>query len=159
MSNTLQLTEQLIAEVSVTPEDANCQAILAKRLEAIGFQCENMPSGPETFRVQNLFALRPASAAKSAQAPVLLFAGHTDVVPTGPIEKWTHDPFTPTHRNGMLYGRGSSDMKASLAAMVVEREPSARQSACGHVPLGAPLAERGQREQSPPLLQRPSGPH
>ena len=122
MSNTLQLTEQLIAEVSVTPEDANCQAILAKRLEAIGFQCENMPSGPETFRVQNLFALRPASAAKSAQAPVLLFAGHTDVVPTGPLKNWSSDPFTPSHRAGKLYGRGASDMKSSLAAMVVACE-------------------------------------
>ncbi len=122
MSNTLQLTEQLIAEVSVTPEDANCQAILAKRLGEIGFQCENMPSGPENFRVQNLFALRQASAAKGPQAPVLLFAGHTDVVPTGLLKNWSSDPFTPSHRAGKLFGRGASDMKSSLAAMVVACE-------------------------------------
>jgi succinyl-diaminopimelate desuccinylase len=122
MSNTLQLTEQLIAEVSVTPEDANCQTLLAKRLDALGFQCENMPSGPENFRVQNLFALRPASAGQTPQAPVLLFAGHTDVVPTGPLKNWSSDPFTPSHRAGKLYGRGASDMKSSLAAMVVACE-------------------------------------
>jgi succinyl-diaminopimelate desuccinylase len=122
MSNTLQLTEQLIAEVSVTPEDANCQTLLAKRLDALGFQCENMPSGPENFRVQNLFALRPASGGQTPQAPVLLFAGHTDVVPTGPLKNWSSDPFTPSHRAGKLYGRGASDMKSSLAAMVVACE-------------------------------------
>jgi len=122
MSNTLQLTEQLIAEVSVTPEDANCQTILAQRLSAMGFQCESMPSGPETFRVQNLFALRPVDPLKAQDAPVLLFAGHTDVVPTGLLKNWSSDPFTPSHRGGKLYGRGASDMKSSLAAMVVACE-------------------------------------
>lgn len=122
MSNTLQLTEQLIAEVSVTPEDANCQTILGQRLKTMGFQCESMPSGPETFRVQNLFALRASNAASAQDAPVLLFAGHTDVVPTGLLKNWSSDPFTPSHRGGKLYGRGASDMKSSLAAMVVACE-------------------------------------
>ena len=128
MSNTLQLTEQLIAEVSVTPEDANCQALLGQRLSAMGFECESMPSGPETFRVQNLFALRSVKKADAANsqvvqdAPVLLFAGHTDVVPTGLLKNWSSDPFTPSHRGGKLYGRGASDLKSSLAAMVVACE-------------------------------------
>ena len=122
MSNTLQLTEQLIAEVSVTPEDANCQAILGERLRALGFECESMPSGPETFRVKNMFALKKTNTPMGEDAPVLLFAGHTDVVPTGPLKNWSSDPFTPSHRAGKLYGRGTSDMKSSLAAMVVACE-------------------------------------
>ncbi len=122
MSNTLQLTEQLIAEVSVTPEDANCQTILGQRLNVLGFECESMPSGPETFRVQNLFALRPGHSPQGEDTPVLLFAGHTDVVPTGLLKNWSSDPFTPSHRAGKLYGRGASDMKSSLAAMVVACE-------------------------------------
>jgi succinyl-diaminopimelate desuccinylase len=122
MSNTLQLTEQLIAEVSVTPEDAHCQAILGQRLGALGFLCESMPSGPENFRVQNMFAIKKAASPLGGDAPVLLFAGHTDVVPTGPLKNWSSDPFTPSHRAGKLYGRGASDMKSSLAAMVVACE-------------------------------------
>ncbi len=119
MTRTLQLTEHLISRPSVTPEDAGCLDLLAARLTPLGFACERLDSGPDNFRVSNLWAIR-----RSAQpnAKTLVFAGHTDVVPTGPVEKWTHDPFTPTHRNGMLYGRGSSDMKASLAAMVVACE-------------------------------------
>jgi succinyl-diaminopimelate desuccinylase len=119
MSRTLQLTEHLISRPSVTPEDAGCLDLMAARLTPLGFACERLDSGPDNFRVSNLWAIR-----RSAQpnAKTLVFAGHTDVVPTGPVEKWTHDPFTPTHRNGMLYGRGSSDMKASLAAMVVACE-------------------------------------
>jgi len=122
MSNTLQLTEQLIAEVSVTPEDAHCQSILGQRLGALGFLCESMPSGPENFRVQNMFAIKKAASPLGGDAPVLLFAGHTDVVPTGPLKNWSSDPFTPSHRAGKLYGRGASDMKSSLAAMVVACE-------------------------------------
>jgi succinyl-diaminopimelate desuccinylase len=122
MSNTLQLTEQLIAEVSVTPEDAHCQSILGQRLGALGFLCESMPSGPENFRVQNMFAIKKAVSPLGGDAPVLLFAGHTDVVPTGPLKNWSSDPFTPSHRAGKLYGRGASDMKSSLAAMVVACE-------------------------------------
>ena len=119
MSRTLQLTEQLIALPSVTPEDAGCLSLIASRLAPLGFGCERLDSGPADFRVSNLWALR---APTRANAPVLVFAGHTDVVPTGPLAQWTSDPFTPTHRDGRLYGRGASDMKASLAAMVVACE-------------------------------------
>ncbi len=119
MSRTLQLTEHLISRPSVTPEDAGCLELIAARLSPLGFALERIDSGPESFRVSNLWAIRRST---QPNAKTLVFAGHTDVVPTGPIEKWTHDPFTPTHRNGMLYGRGSSDMKASLAAMVVASE-------------------------------------
>ena len=121
MSHTLQLTEQLISRASVTPQDAGCLDLIASRLQALGFACERMDSGPEGFRVSNLWALR-TGARSHAQAPVLVFAGHTDVVPTGPIAQWHSDPFTPTHRDGKLYGRGAADMKTSLAAMVVACE-------------------------------------
>jgi succinyl-diaminopimelate desuccinylase len=119
MSHTLQLTEQLMSRPSVTPDDAGCLEIMAARLKPLGFACERMDSGPDTFRVSNLWAIKRST---HANARTLVFAGHTDVVPTGPIEQWTSDPFTPTHRDGKLYGRGSSDMKASLAAMVVAVE-------------------------------------
>ena len=119
MSRTLQLTEQLISQPSVTPLDENCQVILAQRLQALGFVCETIVSGPETFRVTNLWARRPG---RSTVAPTLVFAGHTDVVPTGPIEQWSSHPFVPTHRDGQLYGRGAADMKTSIAAMVVAVE-------------------------------------
>ncbi|MCW7541242.1 succinyl-diaminopimelate desuccinylase [Aquabacterium sp. A7-Y] len=120
MSLTLRLAEELIARPSVTPEDAGCQALIKSRLEALGFACETLLSGPETFRVTNLWAKRAGSA--GSEARTLVFAGHTDVVPTGPLEQWHSDPFTPTHRDGKLYGRGSADMKVSLAAMVVAIE-------------------------------------
>jgi succinyl-diaminopimelate desuccinylase len=116
MSHTLQLTEQLMSRPSVTPDDAGCLEIIAARLKPLGFACERMDSGPDTFRVSNLWAIKRST---HANARTLVFGGHTDVVPTGPIEQWSSDPFTPTHRDGKLYGRGSSDMKASLAAMVV----------------------------------------
>ena len=119
MSHTLQLTEQLMSRPSVTPDDAGCLEIMAARLKPLGFACERMDSGPDTFRVSNLWAIKRST---HANARTLVFAGHTDVVPTGPMEQWTSDPFTPTHRDGKLYGRGSSDMKASLAAMVVAVE-------------------------------------
>jgi len=119
MSRTLHLTEQLISRPSVTPDDAGCQALLRERLEALGFACETLVSGPENFRVTNLWAKRPGT---TPEAPTLVFAGHTDVVPTGPLEQWKSDPFTPTHRNGRLYGRGASDMKTSIAAFVVATE-------------------------------------
>ena len=119
MSHTLQLTEQLMSRPSVTPDDAGCLEIVAARLKPLGFECERMDSGPDTFRVSNLWAIKRST---HANARTLVFAGHTDVVPTGPMEQWTSDPFTPTHRDGKLYGRGSSDMKASLAAMVVAVE-------------------------------------
>lgn len=142
MSNTLQLAEQLISRHSVTPEDAGCQRIIAERLGPLGFELETIVSGPENFRVTNLWAkftgFMPLAQADSAQpaiesiAPIktlvkplvktLVFAGHTDVVPTGPLDQWHSNPFTPSHRNGVLYGRGAADMKTSIAAMVVAVE-------------------------------------
>ena len=116
MSLTLDLAEQLIAQPSVTPEDAQCLTLIASRLNALGFVCERMDHGPENARVSNLWAIKRS---KRANAKTLVFAGHTDVVPTGPIAKWSSDPFTPSHRDGQLFGRGASDMKTSLAAMVV----------------------------------------
>jgi succinyl-diaminopimelate desuccinylase len=120
MSRTLQLAEQLISRPSVTPEDAGCQQILGERLAKLGFTLETIESGPDDFRVTNLWAVRrPAGAAATK---TLVFAGHTDVVPTGPVEQWTSHPFTPTHRSGKLYGRGACDMKTSIAAFVVSIE-------------------------------------
>ena len=112
--DTLRLAEQLIARPSVTPEDAGCMDVIADALKPLGFVCEFMDSGPDTFRVRNLWAKRAGTSGQT-----LAFAGHTDVVPTGPLAQWDSDPFTPTHKNGKLFGRGASDMKTSLAAMVV----------------------------------------
>ena len=120
MSATLELTEALIACHSVTPADGGCQDLIAQRLQAIGFHTESVVSGPENFQVTNLWAIKKGRA--GSQGKVLVFAGHTDVVPTGPLEKWTNNPFTPTIRNGMLYGRGAADMKTSLASFVVATE-------------------------------------
>lgn len=133
MSSTLRLAEQLISRPSVTPDDAGCQAILAARLAPLGFECETIVSGPENFRVTNLWAKfkgfsplaqeRRAQTATDSIAPkTLVFAGHTDVVPTGPLDQWSSPPFTPSHRDGVLYGRGAADMKTSIAAMVVAVE-------------------------------------
>ena len=117
MSATLRLTEQLITRASVTPHDDGCQALIAARLAPMGFRCETLASGPADFRVTNLWA-----RFGTGQRPTLVFAGHTDVVPTGPLEAWTSDPFVPSHRDGKLFGRGAADMKTSLAAMVVACE-------------------------------------
>jgi succinyl-diaminopimelate desuccinylase len=124
MAQTLSLAEQLIARPSLTPDDAGCQDILIARLAPIGFVCETIASGPETFRVTNLWAKRaPAGVSKACTATKLIvFAGHTDVVPTGPLDQWHSHPFAPTHRDGKLFGRGTSDMKTSLAAFVVATE-------------------------------------
>src|SRR6516164_8341934 len=119
MSRTLELAEQLIARPSVTPEDAGCLDLIAARLTGLGFLCERMDSGPESFRVHNMWAIRRSNA---PNARTLVFAGHTDVVPTGPLNQWTSDPFTPVTRDGRLYGRGAADMKGSIAAMVVACE-------------------------------------
>jgi succinyl-diaminopimelate desuccinylase len=121
MSRALHLTEQLISRRSVTPDDAQCQQILAERLQPLGFVCETIASGPDNFRVTNLWAKR-AGKAQGAAARTLVFAGHTDVVPTGPLDQWTSDPFTPSHRSGNLYGRGAADMKTSIASFVVAVE-------------------------------------
>ncbi|SDJ47503.1 succinyl-diaminopimelate desuccinylase [Variovorax sp. OV700] len=120
MSRTLQLAEQLISRPSVTPDDAGCQQILSERLAPLGFTLETIESGPADFRVTNLWAVRRPAAATATKT--LVFAGHTDVVPTGPVEQWTSHPFTPTHRDGKLYGRGACDMKTSVAAFVVSIE-------------------------------------
>jgi succinyl-diaminopimelate desuccinylase len=135
---TLRLAEQLIACESVTPQDAGCMDIIAARLKPLGFECEFVDSGPNSFRVRNLWAKRSAvleekapltvvnSASNATEliAPIktLVFAGHTDVVPTGPLDQWASPPFVPTHRDGKMFGRGTSDMKTSIAAMVVACE-------------------------------------
>ncbi|PXW26175.1 succinyl-diaminopimelate desuccinylase [Paraburkholderia caballeronis] len=116
MSATLALTEQLIARASVTPDDQHCQRLMTERLAALGFACETI----ESHGVTNLWAVKRGSA--GPQGPLLVFAGHTDVVPTGPLEQWSSPPFEPTHRDGKLYGRGAADMKTSLAAFVVASE-------------------------------------
>jgi len=106
--DTVELTKQLIARPSVTPDDAGCLDLIAELLTPLGFHCERIDANG----VSNLWARR------GDKAPVLCFAGHTDVVPTGPLEHWSSDPFTPTVRDGALYGRGASDMKGSVAAFV-----------------------------------------
>lgn len=112
MSPTLALACELIRRPSVTPDDQGCQMVIAERLAACGFHIEIMPFG----EVTNLWARRGDAA------PLLCFAGHTDVVPTGPLAQWTSDPFVPTIRDGLLYGRGAADMKGSIAAMVTAAE-------------------------------------
>ncbi len=114
----LELAEALIARPSVTPDDAGCQALIASRLKVLGFELHSLPFGPEAARVDNLWAVHRGTR----PGPCLVFAGHTDVVPTGPVERWASDPFVPTHRDGRLYGRGAADMKTSVAAMVVAAE-------------------------------------
>ncbi|AXF21010.1 succinyl-diaminopimelate desuccinylase [Burkholderia pyrrocinia] len=116
MSATLALTEQLIARASVTPDDQHCQQIMTERLTALGFECETIAS----HGVTNLWAVKRGADGRDGK--LLAFAGHTDVVPTGPLEQWTSPPFIPAHRDGKLYGRGAADMKTSLAAFVVAAE-------------------------------------
>ena len=111
-SRTLLLTEELIALDSITPNDKGCQQRLIELLAPLGFQCETI----ESNGVTNLWAR------KGLESPVFVFAGHTDVVPTGPVHQWESAPFTPTRRDGKLYGRGASDMKTSIAAMVIACE-------------------------------------
>ncbi|HSY96006.1 MAG TPA: succinyl-diaminopimelate desuccinylase [Steroidobacteraceae bacterium] len=120
--STLRLTEELIARASVSPVDGGCQALMIERLEAIGFDVEKLKFGP----VDNFWARR------GREGPVFCFAGHTDVVPSGPVDEWHSDPFVPRVVDGVLYGRGAADMKSGLAAMVtaceefVRRYPSHR---------------------------------
>src|ERR1022692_2528996 len=117
MSATLELTRQLITRPSVSPTDGGCQALLIERLQAIGFRVEDLSFGPVT----NFWATR------GGEGPVFCFAGHTDVVPTGPFEDWRSDPFVPVIEAGMLYGRGAADMKSGLAAMVTATEAFVRE--------------------------------
>ncbi|MBP6597039.1 MAG: succinyl-diaminopimelate desuccinylase [Arenimonas sp.] len=112
MSDVLALTRELIARPSVTPDDAGCQALIAARLATAGFRCQSLDFGA----VKNLWATHGAGG------EVLCFLGHTDVVPPGPREAWTSDPFVPTERDGFLYGRGAADMKGSVAAFVLALE-------------------------------------
>jgi succinyl-diaminopimelate desuccinylase len=112
MSQTLDLTKDLMSRPSVTPADEGCQAVMRARLEAAGFQIEPLRYGS----VENFWATR------GSEGPVFCFAGHTDVVPTGPLEEWKTNPFVPSVRDGVLYGRGAADMKSGLAAMVTACE-------------------------------------
>jgi succinyl-diaminopimelate desuccinylase len=112
MSKTLALAEELISLSSVTPEDKGCQQRLIDLLSPLGFDCETVQSGDVT----NLWAR------KGTQQPLVVLAGHTDVVPTGPLTQWQSNPFVPTRRDGKLYGRGAADMKTSIAAMVIATE-------------------------------------
>ncbi|MEJ5897065.1 succinyl-diaminopimelate desuccinylase [Aquabacterium sp. G14] len=121
MTATVRLTEALIARPSVTPVDEGCQALMAERLQAIGFTCQTLVFGPQEAPVTNLWAIKRGRGHADG-APTLVFAGHTDVVPTGPLDQWTSPPFVPSYRDGHLYGRGAADMKTSLAAMVVASE-------------------------------------
>ncbi|MFC1589669.1 succinyl-diaminopimelate desuccinylase [Pseudomonadota bacterium] len=109
MSNTLDLAKALISRPSVTPDDKGCQSLIADHLKPLGFVIENMRFG----EVDNLWARY------GNEGPLFVFAGHTDVVPTGPVERWSHPPFEPTIVGDTLYGRGAADMKSSIAAMMV----------------------------------------
>src|SRR3972149_249203 len=112
MSTTLTLAKDLISRASVTPEDAGCQRLIAERLEKIGFKAKHLRFAD----VDNLWITRGEGA------PSLIYVGHTDVVPAGPLENWTSDPFQPEIRDGCLYGRGAADMKGSLASMTTALE-------------------------------------
>lgn len=112
MSATLELTQNLISRRSITPDDSGCQEVIISRLTPLGFKVERVHLGG----VHNFWARRGAAA------PLVCFAGHTDVVPTGPLDKWHSDPFVPTLRDGKLFGRGTADMKTSIAAFVVAAE-------------------------------------
>lgn len=116
MSDVFDLTCDLVARRSITTEDAGCQALVAARLERAGFRCEHLRFG----QTDNLWATHVGTGGEGG--PVLMLLGHTDVVPTGPVDRWASDPFEPTVRDGHLYGRGTADMKASVAAFVVALE-------------------------------------
>ena len=116
MNPTLELARELIARRSVTPDDGGCQELLAQRLAPSGFRAETIASNGVTN----------AWLRRGKEAPVFVFAGHTDVVPTGPLDQWHSDPFTPTVRDGLLYGRGAADMKSSVAAFVIAAEEFVR---------------------------------
>lgn len=118
LSAVLELTCELVRRPSVTPDDAGCQQLLARRLQASGFSIEHLRFG----EVDNLWAWHGSGG------PVLVYLGHTDVVPTGPVEAWTSPPFEPTRRGGALYGRGTADMKAGVAAMTLALEQYVRET-------------------------------
>jgi succinyl-diaminopimelate desuccinylase len=126
---------ELIARRSITPEDAGCQALLAERLTPLGFRCDTSIANGVT----NLWARRGDAR------PLVCFAGHTDVVPTGPLDQWQSNPFTPTERDGFLYGRGAADMKSSIAAFVtaIEAFLAERPNAPGSIALLITSDEEG----------------
>jgi succinyl-diaminopimelate desuccinylase len=132
---TQALTRELIARPSVTPQDSGCLELIAARLAPLGFVCERIDGGG----VSNLWARR------GTQSPLVVFAGHTDVVPTGPLTEWHSDPFVPTERDGFLYGRGAADMKSSLAAFVtaIEAFVSAHPDHAGSIALLLTSDEEG----------------
>ncbi|MGQ0798835.1 MAG: succinyl-diaminopimelate desuccinylase [Pseudomarimonas sp.] len=134
-SDVLALTQELIARASLTPDDAGCQAHIAERLRAAGFTIEQLDFGV----VKNLWATHGSGA------PVICLLGHTDVVPTGPVEAWASDPFQPTIRDGHLYGRGAADMKGSVAAFVIalEQEVAATRDHVGTLALLLTSDEEG----------------
>lgn len=135
MSEVLNLTKELIQRASVTPDDAGCQPLIAQRLEGAGFSCEHLRLG----EVDNLWATHGNGG------PVLVLLGHTDVVPPGPRDAWTSDPFVPEIRDGVLYGRGAADMKGSVAAFVItlERFVAAHPDHAGTVALLLTSDEEG----------------
>jgi succinyl-diaminopimelate desuccinylase len=135
VSEVVNLTKELVLRHSVTPDDAGCQALIAERLQRAGFECESLRFGA----VDNLWARHGSGA------PVLVLLGHTDVVPPGPREAWSSDPFVPTVRDGNLYGRGAADMKGSVAAFVValERFAAAHPAHAGTVALLVTSDEEG----------------
>jgi len=112
MSKTLELTKQLVSQKSLSPNDADCQKIIGERLKPLGFNIEQLNFGD----VKNIWARH------GDKKPLFVFAGHTDVVPPGPLEKWTSDPFKPEVRDGFLFGRGAADMKSGNAAMITACE-------------------------------------
>jgi succinyl-diaminopimelate desuccinylase len=132
-ADTLHLARQLIACRSITPADAGCLELVDARLAAAGFTCERLDRGP----VSNLWARRGSSR------PLVCLAGHIDVVPPGPVEQWTSDPFAPTERDGLLYGRGAADMKAPVAAMVTAAERVARVTDKGSIAILLTSDEEG----------------
>ena len=130
MTSSLRLAEHLISCESVTPHDGGCQDVISARLKPLGFAIETIVSGPDNFRVTNLWAKRTVPGAKT-----LAFVGHTDVVPTGPLDQWHSHPFTPTHRDGKLFGRGAADMKTSIAAFVVATEEFVASNPAAHLSI------------------------
>jgi succinyl-diaminopimelate desuccinylase len=141
MPSTLELTQTLIGLPSVTPEDGGCQALMIEHLSALGFECETHLLGPLDSPVHNLWAIRRGASGSK----LLVFAGHTDVVPTGPLNHWHSNPFVARMEGGKLYGRGAADMKSSLAAMLVAIEEfiQARGHHCGSIGLLITSDEEG----------------
>lgn len=141
MNHALRLTEALIACRSVTPHDDGCQQRVAEHLQPLGFTCTPLVFGPDNHRVHNLWAVHTGSE----PGPVVVLAGHTDVVPSGPPEDWRSDPFVPTYRDGRLHGRGAADMKTAVAAMAVAagRFVTARPAHRGSVALLLTSDEEG----------------